>query len=39
MGLKGKVAIVTGCARGLGHAYALLVTKEGPKIGVNEGRR
>jgi len=32
MGLKGKVAIVTGAARGLGRAFALKLSGEGAKV-------
>ncbi len=34
--LDGKVAIITGSARGLGRAYALLFAKEGCKVVVND---
>src|SRR3546814_16019510 len=34
--LDGKVAIVTGAGGGLGRAYALLMSREGAKIVVND---
>ena len=42
--VSGKVAIVTGAARGVGRGIALLMAKEGAKvvvcdIGANSGRR
>ena len=36
MRLKGKVAIVTGGARGLGTAYALCLSEEGARIVVTD---
>lgn len=36
LGLKGKVAIVTGAGRGIGHDVALLLAKEGADLVVNE---
>jgi 3-oxoacyl-[acyl-carrier protein] reductase len=35
LGLKNKVALVTGASRGLGYATALLLAKEGCKVAVN----
>ncbi len=34
--VKGKVAIITGAARGLGNAQALLLAKEGAKVVVTD---
>ena len=36
MRLKGKVAIITGAARGLGAAYAVGFGKEGAKIVIGD---
>jgi 3-oxoacyl-[acyl-carrier protein] reductase len=35
LGLKDKVALVTGASRGLGYATALLLAKEGCKVAIN----
>jgi len=38
MKLKGKVAIVTGASRGLGHDFALDFAKEGAHVAVAAGQ-
>jgi len=38
MQLKGKVAVVTGAARGIGRASAILFAKEGAKLTVADNR-
>src|SRR2546427_2207639 len=39
MKLEGKVAVVTGAARGIGRASAILFAKEGAKVTVADTRR